>query len=170
MLTEREKDKIRQDIIRISNELLKWPEDKVKSLLKERLEREGWNVNTISLGYEKGRDLEAQKGDLTIIIEAKGEPKSPLTYLVQRRSYVQGALASIAAWMKEENPKTRYLIAFPENGYYPRGVKNLIPALVRKKLGLLAVFINEDSSVETLFPYSDEVTQLNRFDDLFSKR
>jgi hypothetical protein len=75
-MTEEETNKLRGKFTSIMNMLSIWPEDRVKTILKERLEREGWEV-TVSMGQEQGKDIDAIKGDRVIHIEAKGEPKSP---------------------------------------------------------------------------------------------
>lgn len=161
-------DKIREQFIKIMKELQKWPEDKVKKVLKQKLEDETWMVSTVSYGTEHGKDLEATKGPRTIIIEAKGEPKSPNTYQQQRRGSIRGAFASIIQYMRENNPDRVYCIAFPNNDYYPRHTQELIPRLVRTKLALSILFVDENGLLNVLLPDAMEICQLRRFDDLFN--
>lgn len=168
MTEAEEKDKIRVKFNQIMNILYKWPEDKVKTILKERLEREGWDITQVSMGSEKGKDLEAIKDDKVIHIEVKGEPKSPISYRTERRSYIGGALMSLIAHMNEKTANNAFCMAFPDNDYYLRGVKTLVPLYVRNKLRLFTVFLKDDNTIMILLPNASDVRALNRFEELFN--
>lgn len=167
MQRKADEDKIREQFVKIMKELQKWPENRVKEVLKQRLEAEGWMISTISYGTERGKDLEVTKGPRTIIIEAKGEPKSPSSYQQERRGFIRGAFASIIQYMREDNPDRAYCIAFPNNEYYPRRVQELIPRSVRTKLVLNILFVDENGLLHVVLPDAMEICQLTRFDDLF---
>lgn len=167
MQRKADKDKIREQFAKIMEELQKWPEDRVKKVMKQRLEDEDWIVSTVSYGTEHGKDLEATKGLRTITIEAKGEPKSPNSYQQERRAFIRGAFASIIQYMRADNPDTAYCIAFPNNKYYPRHTQELIPRLVRTKLALNILFTDENGLLHVLLPDAMEIRQLATFDDLF---
>ncbi len=167
MSEEIKREAVRDKFINIMSNLSKWPEDRVKTILKDRLEREGWNITTISMGQEQGKDLEAVKGEWTIHIEAKGEPKSPNSYRQERRQFIGGALMSLITCMTEENVNRKFCIAFPDNEYYLSGVLTRIPSLIRKKLNLFAMFLQEDASIRVLMPSSTDTKVLFSFDELF---
>jgi len=168
MTEAEERDKIRAKFDRIMNMLNKWPEDEVKTRLKERLEREGWNITQVSMGSEKGKDLEATKDDKVIHIEAKGEPKSPSNYRNERRSFIGGALMSLIAHMNEKTANNAFCMAFPDNDYYLRGVKMRVPLYVRNKLRLFAIFLEDDNTIRLLLPDARDVKTLNSFEELFN--
>lgn len=168
MTEAEEKDKIRVKFNQIMNMLSKWPEDKIKTILKERLEREGWNITQVSMGSEKGKDLEAIKDDKVIHIEVKGEPKSPLNYRNERRSFIGGALMSLIAHMNEKTANNAFCMAFPDNDYYLRGVKTRVPLYVRNKLRLFTIFLKDDNTIRILLPNASDVRTLNSFAELFN--
>jgi hypothetical protein len=147
--------------------LSKWPEDKVKTILKERLEKEGWSITQASMGSQQGKDLEANKNNKIIHIEAKGEPNSPSSYRQEKRSFIGGALMSLIAHMNNGQQNYAYCMAFPNNDYYLRGVQSRIPLYVRSTFRLAAVFLNDDNTIEVLFPDANSVKLLSSFDELF---
>jgi hypothetical protein len=49
MSEEIKREAVRDKFINIMSNLLKWLEDRVKTILKDGLEREGWSVTTISM-------------------------------------------------------------------------------------------------------------------------
>ena len=125
----------------------KWPEDRVKAILKDRLESEGWSITRLAMGREEGKDLEATKGNRVIHIEAKGEPLSLSNYRVERRSFIGGSLMSLISHMNEDNPHEALCMAFPDNDYYLRGVTSRVPRYVRNKLRLYALFLTDDNTI-----------------------
>jgi len=164
-----EKEKMREKYTKIMRELDRWPEDSVKKLLEQRLKNEQWTISWIAFGHERGKDLLATKGARQIIIEVKGEPKSPLSYVQERRAFIRGAFASIVQHMREDKTDVAYCIAFPNNGYYPRRTEELLPRLVRSKLALNALFVNDNGILDRLLPNEDRICRLARFDDLFTE-
>ncbi|GEM_PF-7089173 len=167
-MRDESKDKTRyEQFSKLSTELDKWPEDRVKTLLKERLEKELWAIIKIAMGTEQGKDLEATKNSKAIHIEAKGEPKSISSYRQERRQFVGGALISLITHMTQEDENIAYCMAFPDNDYYLRGVLTRIPSLVRKKLRVFGLFLREDSSIQVLYPSNNNTEELRSFDDLF---
>jgi hypothetical protein len=165
---ERDKDRVRVKFNPIMNMLYKWPEDRIKTMLKERLETEGWTITQVSMGSERGKDLEAVKDHKVIHIEAKGEPRSPSSYQSERRSFIGGALASLIAHMNEKTADNAFCMAFPDNDYYLRGVRTLVPLYVRNKLRLFTIFLKDDSPIMILLPDANDVKTLNRFEELFN--
>lgn len=151
----------------IMDMLSKWPEDKVKTILRERLEREGWSITQVSMGIEKGKDLETIKDGKVIHIEAKGEPKSLSNYRNERRSFIGGALMSLIFHMNEKTVKNVFCMAFPDNDYYLRGVQTRIPLYVRSKLRLFTIFLKDDNTIRVLLPNTNDVRILNSFEELF---
>ena len=168
MTEEEERDRIRAKFDHIMSMLSKWPEDRVKTILKERLEKEGWDITHVSMGSERGKDLEAIKDDKIIHIEAKGEPKSPSNYRNERRSFIGGALMSLIAHMNEKTANNMFCMAFPDNDYYLRGVKTRIPLYVRNKLRLFTIFLGDEDTIMVLLPNASDARTLNSFEELFS--
>lgn len=57
--------KIPQQVAKVVKESQKWPEYRVKQMVKRRLQDEGWIVSTISCSTEPGKHPEATKGPRT---------------------------------------------------------------------------------------------------------
>lgn len=111
--------------------------------------------------------MEAIKGPRTLIVEAKGEPKSRYTYKQERQEFIRSAFASIIQYMREENLDRAYCIAVPNNEYYSRRTRELIPELVRMKLGLNILFVDEKGSLHVLLPAGMKIRLGTEFDSLF---
>lgn len=150
-------------------QLYNWPEDKVKSLLKQKLEASGWAIIEIHWGKEQGKDLVVAKNQRSIVFEAKGEPKSLISEYTERRHFVRDALSSLISYMVTDDADCRYCIAFPANKLYIRHVLKQIPIVARRKLGLYAIFLNEHGSTKVLLPDEEELQELTLFDDLFER-
>ena len=168
MTEAKEEEKLKLRFNQIMHMLYKWPEDKVKTILKEQLEREGWAITQIAMGTEKGKDLETTKDDRVIHIEVKGEPKSPLSYQVERRAFIGQALTSLITHMNEGTANNAFCMAFPDNDYYLRGVRRLVPLYVRNRLRVFTIFVGDGNVIQILLPNSNEVRTLNRFEELFN--
>jgi len=147
--------------------LYDWPEDKVKSLLKTKLEVDGWEITEIHWGREQGRDMVAAKNNRSIIFETKGEPKSPTSEYTERRHFVRDSLSTLISYMVTEDANCKYCVVFPNNELYVGHVLKQFPLLVRKKLDLHALFVNADGSAEVLFPGKERTSKLLSFDSLF---
>ena len=160
--------RLRAKFDRLWDILRKWPEDRVKAILKDRLEREGWNITLLAMGHERGKDLEATKGNRVIHIEAKGEPGSLSNYRVERRSFIGGALMSLISHMNKDNADEALCMAFPDNDYYLRGVTSRVPRYVRNKLRVHALFLNDDSTIRVLLPNANDARILDSFEELFA--
>lgn len=141
-------------------------EDTLKDILKQKLEKEGWRVE-IAPGKKPGADVEAHKGNRTIIMEAKGEPgpsvKSPPAV---RRKNVNDALGDILNRMRIQSGDVRYCIALPDT--YLKLVKDRVPAWVREKLDLYILFLRGES-LKAICPTGEHVIDLGDFDELFEK-
>ena len=133
--------KLKAKYSKIWDDLRKWPEDRIKTNLKEKLEKEGWRITEISMGNEQGKDLEATKNGFLIHIEAKGEPKSLTSFDQERRQNVGGALMSLIQHMTNEKEKYIYCMAFPNNGRYSSIICKRIPMYVREKLEVYAILV-----------------------------
>lgn len=145
-------------------------EDPLKKQLKERLEKEGWQVK-IAPGREKGPDLEAvkekDKGKREIIAEVKGEPGSAKTASGQRIKYIGDALLTILNRMGTQSSDVRpsdirYCLVFPYT-YLPV-VKPRLHAWVREKLGLYILFLKGEP-LEALYPTLEHEVDLRGFDE-----
>ena len=92
--------------------LSKWPEDKVKTILKERLEKEGWSITQASMGSQQGKDLEANKNNKIIHID------NPISYQRVAHNYpyhIQMEYKKITITLPE-NLFTEYKKFTGENG------------------------------------------------------
>ncbi len=52
--------------------LAKWPEDRVKTVLGDRLRAEGWTVEEVHFGTERGKDLAGSRGDRKVGLPQAG--------------------------------------------------------------------------------------------------
>lgn len=146
---------------------IRWREDFLKKALKERLEKEGWQITSFSLGRTRGKDLEACKAGWTIIFEVKGEPVSSKTASGQRIKYIGDALLSLLAHMTAKCEDVRYCMVFPDR--YVAVVKKRLSHFVRAKVGLNIMFLSEGGSLKALLAEQDSVFELRAFEELFKR-
>lgn len=162
-----EEEKAKEKLTKKLNQLYEWPEDRIKTMLKEKLESDNWAIKEIHWGKEQGKDVVACRNGRTIVFEAKGEPKSPLSDYTQRRHYTRDALASIISYMIADEPNCKYCLAFPKRTLYISHVHRQIPSLVRRKLGLYVIFLDADGSIYALFPNQEDSYELDMFERFF---
>jgi len=114
-------------------------EDEVKNIIKQYLERNGWNVE-IAYGKAAGIDINAQKEDKRWIIEVKGCGSSPQ----MRRNYFFSVLGDLLQRMSVEEFK--YSIAFPKIDQFEKLWENL-PNLAKTRTTITCLFADFNGSV-----------------------
>lgn len=115
-------------------------EDEVKKALRAWLEADGWACE-VKWGQVQGTDIDAVKAGARHVIEAKGCGSLG----AMRHNYFLAVLGEILQRMGDEQAK--YSIAFPDMRQFRRLWQRL-PALVKKRLGLTALFVAADWTVE----------------------
>jgi hypothetical protein len=94
----------------------------------------------IRWGRDRGIDIEARRSAKPWIIEAKGRGTSPQ----EQGNYFLNGLAELVQRMTD--PTARYSLAFPDLPRY-RGLWNRLPALVKNRLRLSMLFVDEMGAV-----------------------
>jgi hypothetical protein len=117
-------------------------EDDVKRHIKAWLEGLDWQVE-IAWGNNRGPDIVAQKGGKRWLIEAKGGGG----YQQIRASYFSNVLGVLLQRM--DDPSARYSIALPSMNQF-RGLWKRLPDLAKSRLGMTALFVSLDGTVEEL--------------------
>ena len=124
---------------RADNERNALQEDEVKKHLETWLHDKGWHTE-IAWGHARGVDIEATKGSERWLIEVKGcGSRQPM-----RVNYFIGILGETLQRM--EDPKARYTIALPDMAQF-RGLWQRLPALAKKRTGIMALFVDADGTV-----------------------
>jgi hypothetical protein len=108
-------------------------EDEVKKAVQDHLTAHGYQVQ-VAWGHHPGIDIEAQRPDDRILIEAKGEVESN----PQQHNYFVGALGELVQRLAD--PDARYGLALPDNQQYRNLVKKL-PGVARERLHLVVYFV-----------------------------
>jgi hypothetical protein len=108
-------------------------EDEVKAAVRDYLVADGWAV-TIAWGHARGVDIDAQRGDERLLLEAKGEVKLQ----PQQVNYFVAALGELVQRMAD--PTARYGLVLPDNRQY-RGLVSRLPAFAIERLGLVVYFV-----------------------------
>jgi hypothetical protein len=114
-------------------------EDEVKAAVKSRLETDGWIVK-VARGRERGIDIQATRGDETLIVEAKGETANP----PQQVNYFLAALGELIQRMTIVT--ATYGLALPDNRQY-RGLVQRLPELARERLNLAIFYVDGEGTV-----------------------
>jgi hypothetical protein len=117
-------------------------EDEVKLHLGAWLENLGWKVR-MAWGQERGVDVVAEKDAERWLIEAKGGGSRP----EMRVNYFLSMLGETLQRM--DDPGARYSIALPSMRQF-RGLWSRLPALAKARLGITALFVSADGTVEEL--------------------
>jgi hypothetical protein len=114
-------------------------EDSVKRAVERWLRASGWEPR-IAWGASRGIDIEARRSTERWIIEAKGRGKSPQ----EQGNYFLNGLAELLQRM--DDPAARYSLAFPDLPRY-RGLWERLPSLVKARLQLTMLFVDEEGNV-----------------------
>jgi hypothetical protein len=115
-------------------------EDDVKRYVEGWLNGLGWHV-TVAWGKERGLDIKAEKGDERWLIEAKGSGSRPEMQV----NYFLSVLGETLQRM--DDPSAHYSIALPSMRQF-RGLWSRLPALAKSRLGITALFVNQDGTIE----------------------
>jgi hypothetical protein len=114
-------------------------EDTLKEIIARHLCKIGYQV-VLKMGTVHGVDVEAQRGEERLLIEAKGEA----ALSAQQVNYFLGALGELLLRMSDLS--ARYALALPDNKQY-RALVRRIPPPVWKALNLSVFLIQADGSV-----------------------
>jgi len=117
-------------------------EDDVKLHLGAWLENQGWMVE-IAWGQERGPDIKAERGAERWVIEAKGGGSRP----EMRVNYFLAILGETLQRMND--PCARYSIALPDMRQFG-WLWTRLPTLAKSRLGITALFVRQDGTVEEL--------------------
>jgi hypothetical protein len=113
-------------------------EDEVKAAVRAHLAVRGFEV-AIAWGRVRGIDIDARHPDgLRYVIEAKAE----VALQPQQVNYFIGALGELVQRM--DDPDATYGLALPDNRQY-RGLVSRLPALARRRLGLVVFWVRRDA-------------------------
>ena len=114
-------------------------EDAVKQFLKEWLEKDGWQIQ-VAWKYTQGVDIDASKGTLHWLIEAKGGGSRN----AMRVNYFLGVIGELLQRMKD--PQASYSIAFPDIQQF-RNLWGRLPELAKERTKISALFVDNNGNV-----------------------
>jgi hypothetical protein len=109
----------------------------------------GWDPK-VAWGGARGIDIDARRSTERWIIEAKGRGNSPQ----EQGNYFLNGLAELLQRM--DDPDARYSLAFPDLPRY-QGLWQRLPALVKMRLRLGMLFVDEKGNVREVGNGSDAV-------------
>ena len=126
-------------------------EDSVIQSFCRYLEVEGWTIHTRCLGRDHGTDITAQKGSVTLLVEAKGGKGNPKNGPVVREKFDSGqikdhlgkAIVKVLE-LKDKNPGALLLIAHPFTEPIFRIVQPIAQQL--QVIGITFAFLKENGS------------------------
>jgi hypothetical protein len=108
-----------------------------------------WEPN-IAWGRSRGIDIDARRSTERWIVEAKGRGNSPQ----EQGNYFLNGLGELLQRMTDSN--ARYSLAFPDLPRY-RGLWKRLPPLVKDRLGVTVLFVDEKGNVLEVQSGSDHV-------------
>ncbi len=115
-------------------------EQYVTKVIKSALEKRGYLVEE-KPGHIHGCDICAIKGEMTWVIEIKGEGSSRPMY----NNFFLQVLGEILQRM--DNPNVKYSIAFPDHEKYRR-LWNELPKLAKERTKISAIFARERDQID----------------------
>ena len=117
-------------------------EDSIKVVLVGWLDSHGWKTR-VAWGRTRGIDVDAQRGRERWIIEVKGRGSRS----AMRVNYFLAVLGELLQRM--DDPEARYSIALPDLPQF-RGLWRRLPALVKSRNTITALFVDADGNVEAM--------------------
>ncbi|MDD5605506.1 MAG: hypothetical protein WC231_01325 [Dehalococcoidales bacterium] len=123
-----------------------------------------WQTETHYDKGEKGVDIIAEKDNVVVVIEAKGEREN--TSQTSGESRIMAALGQIIMRMGNEEPdkKYHYCVAFPDTKAF---TKSKIPLKPRKLLGITVLYVDcPNNAVKIVYPEAVHAQALNTFDGI----
>jgi len=112
-------------------------EDQVKRAVTRWLLGEGWRIDTLNLGCNRGIDIIAIKNEQRWIIEAKGQGSRQ----AMRVNYFLNVLGETL--QRLDDPSTKYSIALPDILQF-RKLWTRLPELAKKRTGITALFVSSN--------------------------
>jgi hypothetical protein len=133
---------------------MKLTEDEVVCLLKDHLEKSGWNIGyKFCLGQKHGIDIEACKDGNILMIEVKGAKASNSSPTKKREYFDSGQIKTHFGKAlvkvlhdKYSNPNSTFAIAHPDDADVKRAIGHIIPFL--KSLGIKHYWVSRTSIIE----------------------
>ena len=129
-------------------------EDDVVEAVSVWLTGRGWTIVSKALAVQRGDDIVAQRGDVTLRVEAKGggssKPGTPRfgQEFTLGQSQVNVGMAILRALAFVERAQTLGVVAFPDTPNYRRVLAPVLPALGRTGMAVLCV--DENGQVDVL--------------------
>lgn len=129
-------------------------ENDVICAVARHLSDDGWRIENVSTTDQRGFDIHATKGSISLVVEAKGETSSrsgtarygkPFTGN-QKKSHVAVALYTAASVIS--GGKHRVGIALPSDNGHKGLIDEVTPAL--KTLGVVVYLVKPDRSIEEI--------------------
>lgn len=131
---------------------MKQTEDEIVVLLIEYLKQIGWIIEDHCLGQKHGNDIVALKGNLKLIVEAKGAKAGDKSPTKRRECFDKGQIKThfgkaIVKILEEKllNPKCKFAIAHPDDIDIRKAIGGITPFL--KNLGIIHFWVSADGTV-----------------------
>jgi hypothetical protein len=113
------------------------PKTRSKLLCAITFEARCYDVD-VAWGRTRGPDIAARRPGQRLVVEAKGQVRTPRP---QQVNYFLGALGELLQRM--DDPAATYGLALPDHRQY-RGLVNRLPTLLRQRLGLVVNFVSRE--------------------------
>jgi hypothetical protein len=120
-------------------------EAEMKRALVTWLRATGWTVDGVAWAKSHGVDIDASRNGERLLIEVKGRGSRP----EMRVNYFLGALGELLQRM--DDPSAEYAVGLPELPQF-RGLWMRLPDLAKRRLKLIALFVNELGEVAVAGP------------------
>jgi len=133
---------------------MKLTENETVLLLKEHLEKAGWEIgDKYCLGSKHGIDIEASKGNKNLLVEIKGARAADDAPTKKREHFDSGQIKThfgkaLVKMLEEKakNPKVSLAIAHPDDIDIRRIIGDITPFL--KNLGIKHFWVSKDRVIE----------------------
>jgi hypothetical protein len=130
-------------------------EDQTVELLMEHLKASGWNIISYCLGQQRGYDIEAERNNQKLYVEAKGARAGDSSPTKKRKFFDSGQIKdhmgkAIVKSLETQNkyPNAKVAIAHPDDSLIRKVIGGIIPNI--NKLGIIHFWVNPNGEVEEI--------------------
>ena len=130
-------------------------EDQTVELLMQHLKASGWNIISFCLGQQRGYDIEAERNNQKLYVEAKGARAGDSSPTKKRKFFDSGQIKdhmgkAIVKSLETQNkyPNAKVAIAHPDDSLIRKVIVGIIPNI--NKLGIIHFWVKPNGDVEEI--------------------
>ena len=130
-------------------------EDQTVELLMQHLKASGWNIISFCLGQQRGYDIEAERNNQKLYVEAKGARAGDSSPTKKRKFFDSGQIKdhmgkAIVKSLETQNkyPNAKVAIAHPDDSLIRKVIGGIIPNI--NKLGIIHFWVKPNGNVEEI--------------------